>query len=134
MKKLGIALAAFAAGLFAQSAASNFDKWWSPEKDATVAAPGNHKILLENDEVRVLQVSVPPHTREPMHVHRYPAVIYLQSSPPNMIEHTEDGKTRDMGMRPDGFARWLPVDQGHFIENTNDKPLLAIRVELKKAR
>jgi len=125
MKKLGIALAAFAAGLFAQSAASNFDKWWTPGKDATVAAPANHKVLLENDEVRVLQVSVPPHTH---------AVIYLQSSPPNMIEHTEDGKTRDMGMRPDGFTRWLPVDQGHFLENTDDKPLLAIRVELKKAR
>ncbi len=84
--------------------------------------------------MRVLQVSVPPHTHEPMHVHRYPAVIYLQSSPPHMIEHTEDGKTRDMGVRPDGFTRWLPVDQGHFLENTDDKPLLAIRVELKKAR
>ena len=46
MKKLGIALAAFAAGVFAQSAASNFDKWWTPEKDATVAAPANHKILI----------------------------------------------------------------------------------------
>ena len=114
MKKLGIALAAFAAGLFAQSAASNFDKWWTPEKDATVAAPANHKVLLENDEVRVLQVSVPPHTREPMHVHRYPAAIYLQSSP-HMVEHTEDGKTRDAGKRPDGFTRWLPIDQGHYL-------------------
>ena len=32
MKKLGIALVAFAAGMFAQSAASNFDKWWTPER------------------------------------------------------------------------------------------------------
>ena len=39
MKKFGIALAAFAAGVFAQTAASNFDKWWTPQKDATVAAP-----------------------------------------------------------------------------------------------
>jgi hypothetical protein len=43
-------------------------------------------------------------------VHRHLAVIYPQSSPPNMIEHTEDGKTRDMGTRL-GFTRWLPVDQ-----------------------
>jgi len=125
---LGIAL-----GLALGQTASNFDKWWTPEKDATVAAPGNHKVLLENDEVRVLQVSVPPHTQEPMHVHRYPAVIYLQSSP-HMFEHTEDGKVRDAGERPDGLVRWLPIDQGHFLENVSDKPLLAIRVELKKAR
>lgn len=116
------------------TAQSDFDKWWTPEKDATVAAPQNHKILFENDEVRVLEVSVAPGTREPMHSHRYPAVIYLQSSP-HMVERTEDGMTRDMGTRPDGLVRWLPVAQGHSLENADtSKQLKAIRVELKKAR
>jgi quercetin dioxygenase-like cupin family protein len=125
---LGIAL-----GLVLGQSANNFDRWWTAEKDATVAAAANHKILLENEEVRVLQVSVPPHSQEPMHAHRYPAVIYLMSSP-HLFEHTEDGKVRDAGERPDGLTRWLPIDQAHFLENRTDKPLLALRVELKKAR
>jgi hypothetical protein len=40
----------------------------------------------------------------------------------------------DRGNRPDGSVRWLPIDQGHFLENFDSRPLHAIRVELKKAR
>ncbi len=112
----------------AQAAA---DRWWKAELDATQAAPQNHKVLFENDEVRVLEVTVAPGTREPMHVHRYPAVIYVDSST-HMIEHLQDGTSRDLGERPPG-VRWLPVAQGHAMENAGTVPLHAIRVELKKS-
>jgi len=105
---LGIAL-----GLAWGQTASNFDKWWTPEKDATAAAPGNHKVLLENDEVRVLQVSVPPHTQEPMHTHRYPAVIYLQSSP-HMFEHTEDARCAMRGTVRMDWRGGYPSIRGIF--------------------
>jgi mannose-6-phosphate isomerase-like protein (cupin superfamily) len=108
------------------------DRWWRPELDATVAAPGNHKILFENDDVRVLEVTVAPGTQEPMHVHRHSAVIYVDSSP-QMIEHFQDGTSKDLGVRPAG-VRWLPVSQGHAMENVGSEPLHAIRVELKKAQ
>jgi hypothetical protein len=111
---------------------TDFDRWWTPALDATTAAPENHKILLENDEVRVLEVSIPPHSQERMHVHRYPATIYIDSSP-HMIEHLQDGTSHDLGTRPPG-ARWLPIAQGHYLENLDSIPLHAIRVELKKAR
>jgi len=120
-----------AAAALAQSA-SNFDRWWKPDLDATTAAPMNHKILFENDEVRVLEVTVAPGAREPLHVHRYPALMYVDSSP-HMIEHLQDGTSRDLGVRPSG-ARWLPIAQGHAMENVGDVPLHAIRVELKKSR
>ena len=110
----------------------DFDRWWRPELDATVAAPENHQVLLENDEVRVLRVTIAPGTREHLHVHRYPSVIYLESSP-HLIEHLQDGSVHDLGARPGG-ARWLPVAQGHYLENVDSFPLRAIRVELKKAR
>jgi mannose-6-phosphate isomerase-like protein (cupin superfamily) len=115
----------------AQSA-NNFDRWWKPELDATTAAPDNHKILFENDDVRVLEVAVAPGTREPLHVHRYPAVMYVDSSP-HLVEHLQDGTSRDLGSRPPG-ARWMPIAQGHAMENTGNVPLHAIRVELKKSR
>ena len=110
----------------------DFDRWWRPELDATAAAPANHEVLLENDEVRVLAVTIAPGTREPMHVHRYPSVIYLESSP-HLVEHLQDGTVRDLGRRPRG-VRWLPVAQGHLLENVDTYPLRAVRVELKKAR
>jgi mannose-6-phosphate isomerase-like protein (cupin superfamily) len=124
-------LATIAIAALAQSA-SDFDRWWKPELDAITAAPANHKILFENDDVRVLEVTVPPGTREPMHVHRYPAVMVVDSSP-YLIEHLQDGSTRDLGSRPAG-ARWMPVAQGHGMENAGNVPLHAIRIELKKSR
>jgi quercetin dioxygenase-like cupin family protein len=132
--RLAVALVVAALILLPRSLAAqdDFDRWWKPELDATVAAPGNHRVVFENDEVRVLEVTVPPGTREPLHVHRLPAVIYLESSP-HLIEHLQDGGVRDLGARP-GNVRWLPVSQGHAMENVDSFPLRAIRVELKKAR
>jgi hypothetical protein len=40
------------------------------------AAPQNHKLLFENDKVRVLEVTVQSGVREPLHAHRYPSVLY----------------------------------------------------------
>jgi hypothetical protein len=117
----------------AQQAAGNFDHWSRPELEAVTAAPQNHKVLFENDSVRVLEVTIAPHTQESLHVHRWPAVIYLDKSA-HLIEHLQDGGVEDRGNRPDGTLRWLPVDQGHFLENGDSKPLHAIRVELKKER
>jgi hypothetical protein len=123
---------AASSGSVAAASDGSADRWWRPELDATVAARENHKILLENDEVRVLEVTVPPGTSERLHVHRYPSVIYVESSP-HLIEHLQDGSARDLGTRAPG-VRWLPVAQGHFMENVDSFPLRAIRIELKKAR
>jgi len=57
-----IGLAAFPV-IAQQVGGSNFDRWWKPELDAVTAAPNNHKVLFENDEVRVLEVTIAPHTR-----------------------------------------------------------------------
>jgi mannose-6-phosphate isomerase-like protein (cupin superfamily) len=121
-----------AAGSVALAQSTGADRWWRPELDATVAAPQHHKVLLENDEVRVLEVTVEPGMREPLHVHRYPAVMIIETSP-HMVEHLQDGSSRDLGVRPPG-ARWFPVVQGHAMENVGSIPLHAIRVELKKSQ
>ncbi len=48
--------------------------------DAVVAAPGNHKVILENDAVRVLEATVPLHSREVPHTHFWPSVFFEQTS------------------------------------------------------
>ena len=52
---------------------------WSAFMDAVAAAPGNHRVLLENDRVRVLEVTVNPGEREPLHAHCLPGVEYAMS-------------------------------------------------------
>lgn len=120
-----------AAFLFGQ-ATTNFDKWWTPRNDALVAAPQNHKLLFENDEVRVLEVTVAPGVREPLHAHQYPSVMYYISGA-HMEEFSPGIAPVDHPRKEDGAVVFLPIGPPHQMENMEtDKPLRAIRVELKK--
>jgi hypothetical protein len=51
--------------------------------DAETAAPEHHKVILENDAVRVLEARVPLHSYEPPHTHPWPSVFFEQTSGPN---------------------------------------------------
>ncbi len=51
--------------------------------DAVAAAPGNHKVILENEYVRVLEARVPIHTDEPAHTHFWPSVFFEDKAGPN---------------------------------------------------
>src|SRR2546423_6690225 len=48
--------------------------------DAVAAAAGNHKVILENDTVRVLEAIVPLHSKEVPHAHFWPSVFFEQTS------------------------------------------------------
>lgn len=132
--KSALVLGACGAAFLLGQNASNFDKWWRPENDALTAAPQHHKVLFENDEVRVLEVTVPPGVREPLHAHRYPSVLYYASAA-HMKEYSPGMPEVDRGHKNDGDVIFLPVGPPHQMENLeNSKPLKAIRVELKKSR
>ena len=51
--------------------------------DAVAAAPVHHKVVLENDVVRVLDVTVPLYSAEPPHTHFWPSVFFEQTSGQN---------------------------------------------------
>ncbi len=48
---------------------------WDPAMDAVTAAPANHKVVFENDHLRVLEVTLEPGEEEPLHHHRWPSVF-----------------------------------------------------------
>jgi hypothetical protein len=48
--------------------------------DAVAAAAENHKVILENDTVRVLEATVPLHSKEVPHTHFWPSVFFEQTS------------------------------------------------------
>jgi len=129
-----LVVGALSAGFLLGQTTTNFDKWWTPGNDALAAAPQNHKLLFENDEVRVLEVTVQPGVREPLHAQRYPSVLYYISSA-HMQEYSPGMATVDHPRKEDGGVVFLPIGPPHQMENTETtKPLRAIRVELKKAR
>lgn len=59
---------------------------WDPALDAVTAAPKHHKVLFENDNLRVLEVTLEPNDEEPVHHHRWPSVfVFDQVAGPSTI-------------------------------------------------
>src|SRR6201996_3306427 len=67
--------------------------------DAVQAAPDTHKVIFENEFVRVLEVSVPPPgTTIPMHHHRWPGFFLdwdTGGGSPHIRYHRGDGTVTD---------------------------------------
>jgi hypothetical protein len=110
---------------------------WPKEKDAVIAAPKNHKILLENENVRVLEVTVLPGETEPVHSHRWPSVLYMQSAG-DIIDRDGAGTiifdSRQLPTPPTfPMTMWKEPEAPHSIENLSKNiTLRLIRVEIKK--
>lgn len=110
--------------------------YWSANLDAFIAAPKNHKILLENDQVRVLEVTLAPGETEKIHHHRWPSVLYIQEAG-DFIDYDENGKiildTRQL-KTPLTFpmTMWKDPEAPHSVENLSKTiTIRLIRVEMK---
>ena len=107
---------------------------WPDSLDALTAAPQHHRLLMENDRVRVLEALIPPAERTAVHTHRWPAVQYICSFS-HFIRRDADGRiTLDSRTQPplaEGAALWSEPLPPHSAENVGDKPLRVIVVELK---
>lgn len=112
---------------------------WPAELDATVAAPQNHRVLLENDEVRVLEVFLEPGAVEPPHHHRWSSVLCLIEGR-YLVDH--DGVTGEVvldtrqfgGLTPIEATAWKEPEGLHYVENPSDtESIRLLRVELKNA-
>ena len=106
------------------------------DSDAVIAAPNSHKILLENDNVRVVEVVVLPGQTEPMHTHAWPSVMIVNTSTKikyydasgNGTEYPERQASPD---KP--FVEWMSPEGLHAVENLDStKTYHAVRIELKK--
>lgn len=111
-----------------------------PAWDAVAKAPKSHQVLLENERVRVLRVSIEPGAIEPIHDHRWPSVMYFEQ--PQPIEYisyelvggkpVETSRIDATGI-PVGHAEMADPEGLHAVQNKGDKPFIAIRGELKNA-
>jgi hypothetical protein len=108
------------------------DTDWPPELDALVAAPKQHRLLLENERVRVLDTEIAPGEKTPLHTHRWPAVHYIVSWA-DFVRRDAGGATLvdTRGREPAAGAVWGPALGPHTLENVGTGPIRVISVEIK---
>ena len=106
---------------------------WDPKLDALIAAPDNHRLLYEDDLIRVLSVSVAPGTVEPVHHHRWPSVFVID----RLVKLRDfDGTGREIPLPiPDQFelpltVRMIPQPL-HYVCNEDITPFHGTRIEFK---
>jgi len=124
----------FAVSMFGSAAAASSGE----DFDAVAAAPASHQVLLENEEVRVLRVTIAPGVTEPVHDHRWPSVMYFEHPQPITYITYElvDGKPVETG-RVDAppfeasTAEWAEPEGLHAVRNRGSEPFVAVRVEFK---
>ena len=110
---------------------------WPDSLDALVAAPESHRLIFENDAVRVLETRIAPGTRTPVHTHRWPGILYALSFG-HFLRRDDEGMvlvdSRDAGsLPPPGAAVWSAALPPHTLENVDATEIHVIGVELKQA-
>jgi quercetin dioxygenase-like cupin family protein len=99
-------------------------------QDPVKTSPQYYKVLLENDQVRVLEYRLKPGEKEPMHSH--PAgVVYVLSGAKLKFSYP-DGRTEERAAAT-GETIWRePVT--HAVENVGETEARAIAIDLKTSR
>ena len=121
-----------------QEVSSNDSGEWPASLDAMTAAPEYHRVLLENDQVRVLDTSIGPGQSTPVHTHASPGIYYVLSWS-DFIRYDADGNvildSRTLAAKPNtGAALWAAPLGPHSARNVGTEDLHVIAVELKGAR
>jgi quercetin dioxygenase-like cupin family protein len=90
--------------------------------DAAAVAPDLYKTVIDNETVRVLEVTLAAGAKEPAHSHVWPAVIIEDTPRPGSPEQVRNFK-----------ARWEPAVKADKGGMAAKAPVHYLRVELKKA-
>jgi quercetin dioxygenase-like cupin family protein len=85
---------------------------------------------IENDQVRVIQVTDQPHAKGQPHEHKLNRVmIYL--TPGSQSITPQNGKKVELKFKA-GEVRWSPASGMHVSEISSDVPVRIVEVEVKK--
>lgn len=96
--------------------------------DPVTTSPANYKALLENDQVRVVEMTLKPGQRDEWHSHPSETVYFVRGSKVRIS--VEGGGSMEADL-PDGHVMWHEP-WTHQVENIGVGDLLAIIVESKQ--
>ena len=96
-------------------------------QDAMKVQPENHKVVFEDEHVRVLDVTFGPGTTLKTHSHPNHVVYFLESAKTKQTDAA--GKVMDLESKK-GDARWVAATT-HSVENVGKTTAHVIVVEMK---
>jgi hypothetical protein len=147
MKRIGIValLAVLSASASAQKGLPPEPMFCEPGSyphDAVAAAPFSHRVLFEDEHVRVLEINLPALATEPIHIHALPSVIMGETGGGGGAKfryteyRMENGKfveTTHNDIEPSGGFRtvWSGPEGPHAITNTGQVGVKFTRIEIK---
>jgi len=110
---------------------------WPDSLDALIAAPHHHKLLFENDRVRVLEVRIRPGEFVPVHTHRWPGAIYVANAS-DFLRRDGEGKllfdSRTAAPVQVPVVQWTGPLPPHSVENVGDGEIVLISTEVKEGQ
>ena len=95
-----------------------------------------HRLLLENERVRVLEVRIGPGQLVPLHTHRWASTVYVASFS-DFIRRDEEGKLPFDSRRAEPApltptVQWIGPLPPHSVENVEKSEILLIATEWKE--
>src|SRR6266436_3946124 len=96
--------------------------------DPVKVDPKHYKVVIDNDQVRVLRGKYGPHEKSVMHEHPASVAVFVTDGHTNFT--LPDGTSQDANGKAHD-AVWADAGK-HLPENVGDKPTEVIVIELKK--
>lgn len=91
--------------------------------DPVEVAPNNYRVLMENEQVRVLEMSLKVGEKDQMHSHPSETVYFIKGGKAKIQLPDGGGMEAEL---PDGHVMWT-----HVVENIGSSDIKAIIVESK---
>ena len=99
-------------------------------QDVMSVAPSHYKVRVDNAHVRVVENTLAPGEKDPMHTHA--AGWYYVTKPGKMKIVHADGKSEVWDAK-EGEAGWMEAEAPHSSENVGNTTMGFVLVEVKSA-
>ena len=113
------------------------NEWnWPEDLDALIAAPRHHKLLFENEIVRIIYAFISPGDTTEIHTHKWPASLYILSWS-DFVRYDKDYNvlldSRSLSMESlSGKVIWSEPLTLHALKNVGNTDLHVIATEIKQ--
>lgn len=104
--------------------------------DGVIAAPDHHKVVFENERIRLVELNIAPGETVPMHTHRWASVNYL-IEPSDFLSIAENGDVRvdsrelTSGNEAGSVVAIPAFPPVHSVKNIGDVTMRGIAIEIK---
>lgn len=108
----------------------------SPDLDGPIAAPDHHRVVFENEHIRVLEVTIRVGDTAPLHTHLAPHAVIFSSG--SQFVRRDETWTILLDTRAGGpdFViprySWSDGQGAHTLENVGSDDILATAIEFKR--